>query len=81
MESISIESVEASFDQWRAQRSSRSELIPKHLWSMALGLYPQYERSKICRRLRLSGGQFKQHLEYPFDIAGQIAIFNNFRQA
>ena len=63
MESISIESVEASFDQWRAQRSSRSELIPKHLWSMALGLYPQYERSKICRRLRLSGGQFKQHLD------------------
>lgn len=63
MESISIESAEASFNQWRAQRSSRRELIPDHLWNMALGLYPQYIRSKICRRLGLSGGQFKQRLD------------------
>ena len=63
MESISIESAEASFYQWRVQRSSRAELIPDHLWNMALGLYPQYKRSKICRRLGLSGGQFKQRLD------------------
>ncbi len=63
MESISMKSVEASFHQWRAQRSSRAELIPEHLWNMALGLYPQYMRSKICRRLGLSGGQFKQRLD------------------
>ena len=63
MESITIESAEASFHQWRVQRSSRAELIPDHLWSMALGLYPQYKRSKICRRLGLSGGQFKQRLD------------------
>ena len=30
---------------------------------MALGLYPQYKRSKICRHLQLSGGQFKQRLD------------------
>ena len=63
MESINIESTEASFHQWRSQRSSRAELIPEHLWSMALGLYPQYKRSKICRQLGLSGGQFKQRLD------------------
>jgi hypothetical protein len=63
MDSISIESAEASFHQWRVQRRSRAELIPDHLWSMALGLYPQYKRSKICRRLGLSGGQFKQRLD------------------
>lgn len=63
MGSISLESTEASFDQWRAQRSSRAELIPDNLWNMALGLYPQYKRSRICRQLGLSGGQFKQRLD------------------
>lgn len=43
--------------------SSRSESIPEALWSMALGLYPQYVRSKICHHLRLSGSQFKRRLE------------------
>lgn len=59
----SIESAEASFHQWRVQRSSRAELIPDHLWNIALGLYPRYKRSKICHRLGLSGGQFKQRLD------------------
>ena len=63
MESISIETAEALFHQWRAQRSNRRELIPEHLWSIALRLYPQHMRSKICRRLGLSGGQFKQRLD------------------
>jgi hypothetical protein len=63
MENISIESVEASFHQWRSQRSSRAELIPEYLWNMALALYPQYNRSKICHRLGLKGGQFKQRLD------------------
>lgn len=63
MESITLESVEEAFCEWRAQRSSRTDLIPKNLWSMALRLYPQNKRSIICRRLRLSGSQFKQRLE------------------
>lgn len=63
MENISLESVEASFHQWRSQRSSRTELIPEHLWNMALQLYPQHKRSKICQQLGLSGGQFKQRLD------------------
>lgn len=63
MEGITLESVEEAFCEWRAQRSSRTDLIPKNLWSMALGLYPKNKRSIICRRLRLSGSQFKQRLE------------------
>ena len=63
MEGIPLESAEEAFFDWRAQRSSRAELIPKSLWSMALGLYPKNKRSIICRRLGLSGGQFKRRLE------------------
>ena len=60
---MTIELVEEAFCEWRATRRSRAELIPKNLWSMALELYPQYKRSIICHRLRLSGSQFKQRLE------------------
>lgn len=63
MVSITLESVEESFHQWRSQRISRAEPIPERLWTMVLSLYPQYNRSKICRQLRLSGRQFKQRLE------------------
>jgi hypothetical protein len=75
MNGLTLESAEEAFRQWRAQRSSRLELIPEMLWSMALGLYPQYNRSKICRLLRLSGGQFKERLEadgHPFLSTGFV---------
>lgn len=63
MNDLKLASVEKAFQQWRADRSSRAEPIPEALWSMALGLYPQYKRSKICDVLRLSGTQFKRRLE------------------
>lgn len=63
MESVTLELAEEAFCKWRIQRSSRAEPIPENLWAMALRLYPHYKRSKICRRLRLSGSQFKQRLE------------------
>ena len=63
MESVTLESVEEAFCKWRDERSSRAELIPEHLWSMAVRLYPDYKGSKICERLRLSGSQFKRRLE------------------
>jgi hypothetical protein len=63
MNGLTLESAEEAFQQWRAKRSSRVDSIPEMLWSMALGLYPQYKRSKICRILRLSGGQFKERLD------------------
>jgi hypothetical protein len=63
MSDLTLASVEEAFQQWRAGRHSRAEVIPEALWFMALGLYPQYKRSKICRHLQLSGGQFKQRLD------------------
>lgn len=80
MESISLESTAASFEQWRAQRSSRAELIPDNLWNMALRLYPQYKRSRICHRLGLNGGQFKQRLDGcrpAFSNTGFVLASNN----
>lgn len=63
MDSITLESVEAAFSDWRAQRSSRTVPIPEYLWAMALKLYPAHKHSKICHRLRLSASQFKPRLE------------------
>lgn len=63
MSYLSLASVEKSFSQWRSKRHSRAEPIPEALWSMALGLYPQYKRSIICHHLRLSGSEFKRRLE------------------
>ncbi len=63
MDSITLESVEAAFCDWRAQRNSRTDPIPESLWAMALKLYPAHKHSKICHRLRLSAGQFKPRLE------------------
>lgn len=63
MEGITLESTEAAFCEWRAQRRSRAEPIPDNLWAMALRLYPQYKRSKICHRLQLSGSHFNQRLD------------------
>lgn len=63
MSDLTLESVEEAFAQWREQRSNRSEPIPKKLWEMVLKIYPKYKRTVICRRLRLSGRQLKQHLD------------------
>ena len=63
MSDLTLASVEEAFQQWRDERYSRAEPIPESLWSMALGLYPQYKRSRICHLLHLSGAQFKRRLE------------------
>lgn len=63
MGNVSLELTEAAFCKWRAERRNRAESIPENLWAMALALYPEYKRSKICHCLRLSGSQFKQRLE------------------
>ncbi len=58
-----LETAEEAFREWRFKRSSCAEPIPENLWSMAIDLYPQYNRSKICKQLRLSGSQLKQRLD------------------
>jgi len=50
------------FQEWRQMRTSRVEPIPEALWDLAVGLYPEYKRSKICGRLRLSASDFKKRL-------------------
>jgi len=79
MNGLTLESAEEAFRQWRDQRSSLVDSIPEMLWSMALGLYPQYKRSRICRILRLSGGQFKERLDagpHPFPSTGFVLASN-----
>lgn len=71
MNKLTLASVEEIFQQWRAARHNRAEAIPESLWSMALGLYPEYKRSIICHRLRLSGAQFKRRLEDNSHIQAQ----------
>ena len=63
MNDLTLASVGEAFQQWRSDRCSRTEPIPEALWSMALGLYPQYKHSRICHFLHLSGAQFKRRLE------------------
>lgn len=70
MSDLTLESVEEAFQQWREQRSSRSESIPKELWGMVLKIYPKYKRTVICRRLRLSGSQLKKYLDSRFISSG-----------
>ena len=59
---LSIESVEAEFSYWRANRRNRAEPIPSRLWSQVDALLPHYKRSIIARRLRISGTQMKMLL-------------------
>ena len=47
MNSLTLESAEEAFRQWREQSSSRTESIPEAHWSIALELYPQYMRSNL----------------------------------
>ena len=59
MQSLTLDEVEKSFEDWRQVRSHKREPIPQRLWDMALQLAPHYQRSHICRRLKISGHQFK----------------------
>ena len=47
MNDLTLASVKEAFQQWRDEPYSRAEPIPEALWSMALGLYPQYKRSNL----------------------------------
>ena len=74
MSDLTLEVVEEAFQQWREQRNSRSELIPHKLWDMVLKLYPKYKKTVICRRLGLSGSQFKQHVANSSSSGGGFVL-------
>lgn len=59
---IAVESVEAEFSYWRANRRNRAEPIPSKLWSQVGALLPHYKHSIIARRLRMSHTQMKMLL-------------------
>ena len=60
MQALSLDQVEKAFQDWRQGRTHKRESIPQRLWDMVLQLTPHYQRSLICRRLKLSGYQFKR---------------------
>ena len=65
----SLDMVEEAFSHWRQTRRYRCEAIPLSLWEMVSKLCPEYKRSEICRRLRLSGQQFKQRVQHGTALA------------
>ena len=65
---LTIEEVQASFDQWRKTRRGRSP-IPEELWAAAGELARRHGVNRISRVLRL---EFN-HLKRMADSGGQIA--------
>jgi hypothetical protein len=49
------------FDHWRQHRTTPAEPIPQPLWDHAVALTAVLPRSRVARRLRLSGQALKQH--------------------
>ena len=49
------------FDHWRQHRTTSAAPIPQPLWDHAVALTAVLPRSRIARRLRLSGQALKQH--------------------
>ena len=60
MPAMTLDTVEEAFIAWRKNRSSRTEPIPQSLWEHIFHIYHDYSLAEICRRLRLSSGQFKR---------------------
>ncbi|HLB58748.1 MAG TPA: hypothetical protein VJL87_01510 [Bdellovibrionota bacterium] len=50
---ITLESVKAQFDSWRATRA-RGHRIPKHLWKAAKNLSKQYDTKQIASELKIN---------------------------
>jgi hypothetical protein len=48
------------FAHWRAHRISTAEPIPEPLWDQAVALTAVLPRSRVAKRLRLSGRMMKQ---------------------
>lgn len=48
-------------NHWRQRRTTPAEPIPQALWDHAVALTAVLPRSRVARRLRLSGQALKQH--------------------
>jgi hypothetical protein len=49
------------FNHWGQRRTTPAEPIPQALWDYAVALTAVLPRSRVARRLRLSGQALKQH--------------------
>ncbi len=59
---LSLKKVQANFEQWRTKRPKKSK-IPDDLWQQAMPLFKKYPKGKICKALKLSGGQTNAKLK------------------
>ncbi len=57
---LALEEVAEHFERWRINKK-KGERIPKHLWTEAIGLVPDYTISQVCRALRLCATDLKRH--------------------
>lgn len=58
---ITLKSTKTAFEAWRAARANTAMPIPAKLWGMVKHLLSIHQKTKICKTLRLSGGQIKKH--------------------
>ncbi len=58
---IPLESVNIAFDIWRAAKTNTNTPVPAELWDMVRQILPVHKKSEICKVLRISGNQIKQH--------------------
>jgi len=54
-----LEQLVQQFDHWRQRRVTTAERIPQPLWEQAIMLSTVLPRSRVARRLRLSGQALK----------------------
>jgi hypothetical protein len=54
-----LEQLAQQFDHWRQHRMTPAERIPQPLWEQAMALSTVLPRSRVARRLRLSGRALK----------------------
>lgn len=60
---LTLDTIEQDFSQWRQRRKSRTEPIPQALWDKITSIKDYYKHSEICKRLNLSGSQFKDRTQ------------------
>ena len=68
-----LEAAAKQFDDWRKTREKRGP-IPEELWALAVSLTAQYGFTKIIKKLRLGGLDFKKRLKPELIVKKSKAI-------
>lgn len=75
--SFTLEEVRTNFDKWRQDRQKKGKL-PEFLWQQALNLLNKYNKSDICRELKISGGQINDKIKLQSSSIGNPSLKPNF---